>query len=210
MVQMAKTRSQTRLQARSETASRTKRTANLKVNFKRNIVMKDCRVRLDRIDLTKINSIYKIDLKGKSHNLRKRAKVVNVVTKPIKPLNQIVALSQAALYTSRAVRIWDTLKKQCTKNMVKIQQNDIVCARMSGHRPWPAKVVEFKRNGVQLHFFGTNESGTVKKSEIVPWNLCQEMIGQYMHVPTRDLCTKTLMYHMSFIKSIREVSGINV
>lgn len=187
-----------------------KPTAHLKFNFKQNFVMKDCRVRLDRINLTEINSICNINSGEKSHNLRKRATIENLVTKKVKPLNQIVAQSQAALFTSRAVRMWDALKKQCTKNKIKIHENDVVCARMSGHRPWPSRVIEFKRNGVLLHFYGTNESGTVKKSEIVPLVLCQEMIAEYLYVPTRHLCSKTLSYHMSFIKSTREVSCINV
>lgn len=71
------------------------------------------------------------------------------------------------------------------------------------------ELIEFRRNGAHVKFFGTNEVGTLKKTEIVPYELRQEMIDQYLQVPITDLCAKTLMYHMSFIKATKEVSCIN-
>lgn len=99
-------------------------------------------------------------------------------------------------------------KKENPNALVKT--SDIVCARMSGHRPWPAKVLEFKRNGTLLKFYGTGEIGTVKKSEIVPYKFCPEIIAEYLKVPIHNLCQRTQLYHLSFVKAIREVSCINV
>lgn len=118
-----------------------------------------------------------------------------------------MATSQAALFTSRAVRLWQVMKKD-HKNLITLKIGDVVCGRMAGHRPWPAKIISFEKNGTQLHFFGTNETGCVKKSEIIPIEFCSTMIQEYLKVPTRDLCSKTLTYHMLFVKATKEVSGI--
>lgn len=200
----------TRAQSRAENSK--KLNANLKPNkrVKTYVKLKECFIRLDRID---VNSFQVLGSEKTEYSLRKRASnpVVKIPKlKPEKKLNQIVALSQSALYTSRAARLWETIKKQYDQQNVKIKIDDIVFARMAGHRPWPSKLIEFRRNGVHVKFFGTNEVGTLKKIEIVPYELCQEMIEQYLKVPIADLSARTLMYHMSFIKAIKEVSCFNV
>lgn len=119
-----------------------------------------------------------------------------------------MATSQAALFTSRAVRLWEVLKKDKNKKVMELKIGDVVCGRMAGHRPWPAKIISFRKNGTELHFFGTNETGCIKKSEIMPIEFCSTVIQEYLKVPTRDLCLKILNYHMLFVKATREVSGI--
>lgn len=183
-------------------------------------VMKECRVRLTRIDLSKINLICPTE-KGidkskenahvelsKSYDLRKRTQkaTVEIQIKKSKSVQQLVACSQAALYTSRAARLWELLKKENPHRNHPIKIDDIVCARMAGHRPWPAQITSFPRNGVQLKFFGTHDIGCVKKLEIIPYKFCQHVLEEYLKVPTTDLCTKTLMYHLSFLKGVKEVS----
>lgn len=172
-------------------------------------VLKECFVRLDRMDMTKYRSSIEQPVTTK-YKLRERT-VIDETLKKLprqpKPINQIVALSQAALYTSKAVRIWEQIKKVVLTQKIQIKVNDIVCGRMAGHRPWPSKVVEFKRNGTQLHFFGSHDIGLVKKIEIVPIELCKEMIDTYLQVPVENLHIKTLSYHMSFIKAVREISS---
>lgn len=86
----------------------------------------------------KIIDLYKDEriishLPSKRYSLRDKVTPVPVKIQK-KPLNQIIATSQAALFTSRAIRIWDNAKKlQAKKFELKI--DDIVCARMAGHRP---------------------------------------------------------------------------
>lgn len=232
---MAKTRSQTKLQTSLPQSARTN-TLSQNLKQKKNKTsslpaVRDCCIKLTRIYVNKIDwkriDVNKIDLSkcdlgfpkktqafgqkkldSKGYNLRKKATPKPLLNpKPVsKSMNQIIASSNTALYTSRAMRMWDTIKKQ--KN-IEIKKNAIVCARMAGHRPWPAKVTDFKRNGVMLKFYGTEEVGLVKKSEIVPINLCQEMISEYLKIPTNNVSTKTLLYHMSFVKGIKEVSCLN-
>lgn len=72
-------------------------------------------------------------------------------------------MTQSALHTSKAVRIWDKLKKSAEKLPVKLYLNRIVCGRMSGYRPWPAEIESFDKNGVSVKFFGTYEKGKIKK-----------------------------------------------
>lgn len=170
-----------------------------------------CIVRLNRLRQTDIANLIKTEMKSpKKYELRKRetAKVDKIETKPKKKLNQIVAMSQVALHTSKAIRMWDILKKNFAKTKGNLNVGQIVCGRMSGHRPWPAKVESFERNGVMLKFYGTNENGTVKKAEIIPYEQCKEILDQFLRVPICNIPLKTLNYHMSFIKACREVNYV--
>lgn len=181
--------------------------------------LKECVIRLTRINLAEVAST-NIHFNNKplssslAYNLRNKSlpkndRSVKCVLKRSKPLNQIVATSQAALYSARAMRIWDTVKKQCIQNNISIKLNDVVCARMAGHQPWPSVVEKFKKNGVELKFFGTYEIGTVKKSEIAPLDLCKELVEEYLKISTSGLNSRTLLYHASFIKATREVGCID-
>lgn len=210
---MAKTRSQSRNQTKIPTQS-------LKVSFKRDTKpkkktqnrpkMKDCFIRLDRIDPARIESLSvpnKYNLRKQASSKTERKKLIPSTS--IKPsiIATTVALSQSALHTSRAARMWEKLKKQISN--VTLNIDDLVCARMSGHRPWPAKIIEFKRNGTLLFFLGTNEKGTVKRNEIIPYEFCKHIIMEYLKVPTHGLCSKTQMYHLSYLKATREISCIH-
>lgn len=118
----------------------------------------------------------------------------------------MIATSNAALHSSRAIRLWDELKKQ---KRVDLNVNDIVCARMAGHRPWPAKILEFKKNGVLLEFNGTHDIGIVKKSEILPIAMCRDVLQEFMKISTKELPVKSQLYHLSFIKGVKEASCID-
>lgn len=172
-----------------------------------------CSVRLTRLSQNEIA----IMLHGKTKNdkfepnkydLRKRAAPSEAKTvKPINNVRTLVAASQMAFYTAKAIRIWDDLKKKNGKNTISLQVDQIVCARMAGHRPWPSKVLKTQKNGIQLFFFGTNEIGVVKRSEIVPYEFCHDVIEQYLKAPTCNVSTRTLMYHLSFVKACKELTG---
>lgn len=222
---MAKTRAQTRREndklpkiARTSQISKEKRakTRNPKVSHG----VKSCHVQLTNLSAATIkrmigdiengttDDVTRNVANNQSRNLRPRPPPKIIEKAPRKPLNQIVALSQAALCTSKAIRIWDSLKKDQKMNDFKLKENDIVCARMTGHRPWPAKVEAFNRNGVLLMFYGTNEKGTVKRAEVIPFSLCKLMLEQYMKIPSTEVANKTLTYHLSFLKACREVACI--
>lgn len=214
---MAKTRSQTRNQAPQKQTTRKNGVAKRKPKYSKakqnnTPVLKECVVRLQRIDLKKYlneSCEAKQSPARTVYKLRERKETQPPVKMLPKSLQQLVASSQAALYTSRAVRMWDKLKKEISgsnKNVLKV--DDIVCARMTGHRPWPAKILSFKKNGTELHFFGTNNKGCVKKSDVILIDFCAEVIEEYLKVPKDDLCMKTLHYHMSFVKAAREISGL--
>lgn len=164
--------------------------------------------KLSQNDVAKLTGIE--DKSTKKYELRKRepVKMVEIDLKPKRSLNQIVAMSQMALHTSKAIRMWDILKKQFAKSKVSLNVGQIVCGRMSGHRPWPAKIESFEKNGVLLKFRGTNDTGIVKKAEIIPCELCTDILEQYLKVPISNIPAKTLLYHMSFIKACREVNYV--
>lgn len=165
-------------------------------------ILKQVVIRLSIIDLSELNLINSQKITA---NKKKSEQKFSEMKKKSKPLSQVVALSQAALFTSRAVRFWEKIKQMQNKN---VSIDDLVSARMAGHRPWPAKIQEFKRNGTQVKFYGTNETGLVKKSEIIPYKFCQDVIAEYLKVPTSDLTVKSLSYHMLFIKATKEVSCV--
>lgn len=230
---MAKTRSQTKRQ--TELARTKSRSLMLKKTIGKTHspaeIVQNCCVKLLRLDLHKIDCtqiyVHQIDLTkrnlgltrmkktvdqkkldSKRYNLRKvtTAKPLQALKPVRRPMTQLIASSNAALHTSRAIRLWDELKK---RKSVDLKMNDIVCARMSGHRPWPSKILEFKKNGVSLRFYGTHDIGLVKKSEILPIEICQDVLGEYMKISTNDLPTKSQLYHLSFIKAVKESACID-
>lgn len=176
----------------------------------------NCSVRLTRLSQSEITIMlhgitenYKFE--PKKYDLRKRSAPREAV--PVKTTNNVktlVAASQMAFYTAKAIRIWDDLKKKYGKNQISLQDEQIVCARMAGHRPWPSKVLKTQKNGVKLYFYGTHEPGIVKRSEIVPYEFCHDVIEQYLKAPTCNVNTRTLMYHLSFVKACKELTGENV
>lgn len=211
-----KTRSQTRAETKVKS---TARDGKIKKNkrIEKNHKIRECVVRLDRLNSHQIANLIEpqtkdlitVETLNKKYALRNRVKLTN--ERPIKekkPLLQIVAMSQAALYTAKAIRIWDQIRKQAVKDKVQLNANQIVCARMSGHRPWPARVVSFEKNGISLKFYGTNETGIVKKGEVLPYDICKDMLDEFLKVPIENLCNRTFNYHMLFVKAAREVSCI--
>lgn len=206
---MAKTRSQSRTE-QSCSSLKPKLSQKLKQKKCKLPVIRECYVILPRNNTKDITLLSQNNTQTHTKSYNLRAKVVPTASaiterkeKASKSLKQLVALSQAALYTSKAARLWEALKKQ---KRDKVQVNDIVCARMAGHRPWPGKVNSFSKKGTLIEFFGTHNSGYVKQTEIIPFHLCKDVLSEYMKVPIADLCVKTMSYHLSFTKAIREVS----
>lgn len=111
-----------------------------------------------------------------------------------------------AFCTAKAIRIWENLKKEIVKYKIEMKVDQITCARMAGHRPWPAKIVGFQKNGIKLTFFGTHDTGVVKKCEVIPYELCKDVLAQYLTVPVHEVSHNRLCYHLSFIKACKEVS----
>lgn len=203
---MAKARSQSRIEASSKKLKK-------KMKEYQNCYVRLNRLKPDEIKILLIGQSSSIDKPKsmKKYDLRKRMPNINVVVeKPNKSLMKIVAASQAALCTAKAMRIWEALKKQSYKEKIQLNVNQIVCARMSGHRPWPARIISFEKIGTKIIFYGTRELGIVKKSEIIAYEMCKDMLEQYLKVPVSDICNRTLHYHLSFLKACKEVIGENV
>lgn len=200
----------------SKNLKRTKTTHQNQKIIKVSHQMIECRVRLTKLSPTQINfwlngqpAKQEKDCEKKTYELRKRIPTANCVsmTKPIeKSLKQLAVASQNALCTAKAIRIWESIKKQIAKNIIQLEINQIVCARMSGHRPWPAKVIAIQKNGIKLFFFGTNETGIVKKIDVISYEKCGDVLEQYLKVSISDVANNRLCYHLSFIKACKEVS----
>lgn len=63
-----------------------------------------------------------------------------------------------------------------------ININDIVCARMSGHKPWPARIIRLYSKSSRMYawvkFFGTFQVGEVYLKQCVPFVSCAELLLQ--------------------------------
>lgn len=61
-----------------------------------------------------------------------------------------------------------------------IDINDIVCARMTGHKPWPARIIRLycksNRMYAWVKFFGTFQVGEVYLNQCVPFVSCAELL----------------------------------
>lgn len=73
---------------------------------------------------------------------------------------------------------WKKCKTQFKSSDEIIEQNALVMAKMSGYSAWPSRINEFTKNGKRAHvyFFGSNNTGTVDVTEIVPFESCHEVI----------------------------------
>lgn len=104
---------------------------------------------------------------------------------------------------SRCVKKAETMllpKKQQTKQQKQINQTEPKPAkslnviindawkkckteyRSSGYSAWPGRIDDFTKNGKRAHvfFFGSNNSGSVDVSDVVPFELCSEVIRLLM------------------------------
>lgn len=94
---------------------------------------------------------------------------------------------------------WKKCKKVFQSSGQTINVGDLVLAKMKSYSPWGAQVKSQTKNKkrVHVHFFGTNNEGTVDASEIVTFDLCSEVVRLL-------LLRKIGMFH----KSIREIESI--
>lgn len=102
---------------------------------------------------------------------KKQQKQINQTEpKPAKSLNVIINDA------------WNKCKTEYRSSGLHIEHSTVVMAKMSGYSAWPGRIDDFTKNGKRAHvfFFGSNNSGSVDVSEIVPFELCSEMIRLLM------------------------------
>lgn len=73
---------------------------------------------------------------------------------------------------------WIECKKNFQRSVQPIKTGDIVMAKMRTFSAWPGKVTSFTKDEkrAHIHFFGTNNVGSVEVNEIVPFCRCQNVI----------------------------------
>lgn len=73
---------------------------------------------------------------------------------------------------------WRNCKKRFQSSGRSINVGDLVLAKMRSYSPWSAQVKGHSKNKkrIQVHFFGTDNQGTVDASEIVPFDICEEVV----------------------------------
>lgn len=94
---------------------------------------------------------------------------------------------------------WRNCKKRFQSSGQVINVGDFVLAKMKSYSPWSAQVKGYSKNmkRVQVHFYGTNNEGTVDASEIVPFDICEKVVRLL-------LLRRISMFH----KSIFEIERI--
>lgn len=73
---------------------------------------------------------------------------------------------------------WRSSKKIFLDSKRSVQVNDIIMAKMKTYSAWPGRLSSFTKNNkrASVHFFGTNNIGSVDVIEIVPFELCHDVI----------------------------------
>lgn len=82
----------------------------------------------------------------------------------------------------------------------EFQIGDFVLARMKGYSPWPAKVISFTkdRKSANCYFFGSDNNGSVKTDQIIPFQDGFDTIRLLKMFNLKD-----------FEKGVREIEYIN-
>lgn len=73
---------------------------------------------------------------------------------------------------------WRGCKRAFKENKNIFNIDAIVMAQMKGYSPWPSQIKVINKNGkrANVFFFGTSNTGGVNISEIVPMEMCSELI----------------------------------
>lgn len=97
---------------------------------------------------------------------------------------------------------WRQIKKQFRETQQTVALLDLVMAKMSGYSAWAGRIESFTKNkkSCQVYFFGTNNRGSVSVNEIIPFELCNDVIRLL-------LLRKMGEFHKSIIE-IEKVLGI--
>lgn len=84
-------------------------------------------------------------------------------------------------------------KFQSSGQLIKV--GDLVVVKMKPYSPWGAHVKGHSKNKkrVHVHFYGTNNEGTVDASEVVSFDICTEVIRLL-------LLRKIGMFHKSIVE----------
>lgn len=189
--------------------------------------IKPFRIVLTRMELNteNMNSITRSNANGITQNAKRRsAKIQNnsilvegsvkyslrkreipkpsIETKKIKSSGQIVPRSN--LFGAQAKNKWKKAQQQFKLSKEILHEGLIVVAHMAGHRPWPGKITSFHKNGVEIRFFGSNNSGLVKKAEIIPFKYCSEVLLEYLKTQINGNAKDT-MYQLMFNKACSEI-----
>lgn len=67
---------------------------------------------------------------------------------------------------------------QFARSSRSFKVNDYVLARMRGYPPWPARIVNFTKNGqtMKCYFFGSDNNGSVDYRKAIPFEDAYEVI----------------------------------
>lgn len=73
---------------------------------------------------------------------------------------------------------WKSCKKNFLDSNLAVNVDDIVMARMKTYSAWPGKILTLATNKkrASIHFFGTNNRGSVDVKEIVPFEYSHDAI----------------------------------
>lgn len=120
-------------------------------------------------------------------NIILRNRLSDLVLEHYKDVPKISTVATLAKPTSKLVGktlnkhindAWKSCKKNFLDSKQSVKANDIVMAKMKTYSAWPAQVLTFATNKkrASVHFFGTNNSGSVDAIEIIPFEQCHDVI----------------------------------
>lgn len=190
------------------------RTFNLKLEERNSQISID-------FDRTSLKKITPVEAKQDAQPNAGALKCVQFVRPiPKKSTNRITTLSKCVVKT-----LTETINdawKMCKMDTATVTANipisvgDLVMARMKTYSAWPARVDGFSKNGkrANVHFFGSNNSGAVEISEIVPFCQCRNVIKLLLlrklsifHKGIREI--ETLMGICSEMSLLKEIEALH-
>lgn len=105
--------------------------------------------------------------------------------------NLIVATSQSKCTSKIVDEAWDKCKSYCNQIGASVHPEDVVLAKLKGHKPWPATALGFVSNTkVLVKFFGAKQSetlGYVSITEITPFKHSMDPIRAVLLTMKRDI-----------------------
>lgn len=197
---MAKTRAQKIIEENAKKINRTSYSAMIRP-FR--IVLNRLILSDDPIPLNQNSQLEPLGTAQKTNYvLRQRKPTIFVEKKKNRNNGQVALRSHSNIHGARAMKNWNAAKKIVKQSKIQLTEGDIVIARMAGHRPWPGKIESFQKNGVEIIFYGTDDSGLVRKTEIVPFELCSDVLMEYIAIGRYEAQS---IYQIKFEKACKEV-----
>lgn len=193
--------------------------------FKNLSLNSDCFVKLQRLSKREIEFYTKTDVVSKTFDLKVTKDMNLTIKKRGSELQLMIVEPQFIQNKSEATIVLSIEPKPLAKNLTTLindawkaskkhknvmQIGDLVMAKMRSYSPWPGRFDGYTTNKkkAHIHFFGSNNNGSVESSEIVSFEHCESMIrllllrktGEFHKGISEIECILNIPPHLSLLR----------